>query len=157
MRCASAASAWSSCSRTISTGARTARAWTRHSASPQFNPAIEAAFGRRNDRVPTPIAVSPRFGFSWVLGDANEISFFSGQARRPRAIVRGGIGVFASSGGGPIGTVLQQNGLPSGTQQIVCVGPAAPVPAWDLYDDRSLIPGDHARLASTRFEAWLER
>ena len=113
---------------------------TRHSASPQFNPAIEAAFGRRNDRVPTPIAVSPRFGFSWVLGDANEISFFSGQARRPRAIVRGGIGVFASSGGGPIGTVLQQNGLPSGTQQIVCVGPAAPVPAWDLYDDRSLIP-----------------
>ena len=117
---------------------------TRQAASPQYNAAVESAFGRRNDRIPTPIAVSPRFGFSWVLGDENEVSFFSGQARRPRAVIRGGVGVFASSGSGPVGSALQQTGLPTGTQQIVCVGPAAPVPVWDLYDDGSLIPAQCA-------------
>ena len=116
----------------------------RHAASPQFNPAIQAAFGLRNDRIPTPIAISPRVGFSWVLGDANEIMVFSGEARRPRAVVRGGVGVFASAGGGPVGSVLDQTGLPSGTQQIVCVGTAAPVPVWDLYDDPATIPAECA-------------
>ena len=113
---------------------------TRSATTPQFNPAIEAAFGRRNDRIPTPIALSPRFGFSWVLGETEEIQAFFWQARRPRAVVRGGIGVFANAGAGPVGSAIDQTGLPSGTQQIVCVGPAATVPVWDLYDDPSLIP-----------------
>ena len=98
---------------------------SRHAAAPQFNPAVQTAFGLRNDRIPTPVAVSPRFGFSWVLGDADEIRIFSGEARRPRAVVRGGVGVFASASGGPVGSVLDQTGLPSGMQQIICVGTAA--------------------------------
>jgi hypothetical protein len=116
---------------------------TRYTTRPSFNPAVEAAFGLRNDRVPTPIVLSPRLGFSWTLGDANEIEAFFGQARAPRAVVRGGIGLFAnSSGSGQIGSVMTNTGLPSGAQQISCVGPAAPVPDWNGYaGDPSLIPG----------------
>ncbi|HYC51563.1 MAG TPA: TonB-dependent receptor, partial [Gemmatimonadaceae bacterium] len=117
---------------------------SRHQGSPQFNPAVQSSFGLRNDRIPTMLAVSPRLGFSWVLGDADEIRMFFGDARRPRAVVRGGIGIFASANGGPVGSVLDQTGLPSGTQQIVCVGSAAPVPAWELYSDPTAIPTECA-------------
>lgn len=119
---------------------------TRYAARPAFNPAVEAAFGLRNDRVPMPIALSPRIGFSWTLGDANQIEAFFGQARAPRAVVRGGIGVFTNaSGSEQISAVLANTGLPSGAQQIVCVGPAAPVPDWTAYaSDPSLIPAECA-------------
>jgi hypothetical protein len=117
---------------------------TRYDARPPFNPAVLSAFGRRNDRLPTPIAVSPRIGFSWTVGQSNEIMAFFGQARRPRAVVRGGIGMFTNGGGGPVGSALDQTGLPSGIQQIVCVGPAAPAPLWDEYDDPSRIPAQCA-------------
>jgi hypothetical protein len=115
---------------------------TRYTTRPTFNPAVESVFGLRNDRLPTPIVFSPRVGFSWTLGDANEIQAFFGQARAPRAVVRGGIGLFAnSSGSGQIGSVLSNTGLPSGAQQISCVGPATPVPDWNAYAvDPSLIP-----------------
>jgi hypothetical protein len=103
--------------------------------SPDYNPAVEAAFGKRNDRIPAPIAFSPRIGFSWTLGDANEIQAFFGQARAPRAVVRGGIGVFANgSMSGQSGASMDATGLPTGTQQFLCVGPAVPTPNWALYN-----------------------
>jgi hypothetical protein len=103
--------------------------------TPDFNPAVEAAFGKRNDDIPTSIAVSPRVGFSWTLGDANEIQAFFGQARAPRAVVRGGIGVFANgSGSNQAGSSMDNTGLPSGTQRLLCVGPAVPTPNWGLYN-----------------------
>src|SRR6185503_11291099 len=77
---------------------------THYLNTPAFNQAVEAAFQRRNDRVPTPIAFSPRIGFSWTLGESNEIAAFMGQFRGPRAVLRGGIGVFSNSGGGQIGS-----------------------------------------------------
>ena len=107
---------------------------SHYTTTPAFNSAIEAAFGRRNDHVPTPLAFSPRIGFSWTTGSANEIAAFFGQSRTPRAVVRGGIGIFANaSSAGAIGAALDNTGLPSGTQQIVCVGPAVPIVDWTLY------------------------
>ena len=102
--------------------------------TPEYNPAVEAVFGRRNDHVPSPFRVSPRVGFSWTLGQSQEISAFSGASRTPRAVVRGGIGMFSNaSSAGQIGAALDNTGLASGVQQIYCVGPAVPIPDWTQY------------------------
>jgi hypothetical protein len=102
--------------------------------TPAYNAAVERTFGRRNDEVPSPITFSPRVGFSWTVGRTQEISAFSGASRTPRAVVRGGIGVFANGANvGQIGSALDNTGLPSGTQQIYCVGPAVPIPDWTLF------------------------
>jgi hypothetical protein len=115
---------------------------TRYLIAPQYNPAVETTFGRRNDRLPTPVGVSPRVGFSWTMGTSDEIQAFFGQARAPRAVIRGGIGLFAStSGTGQLGSAVDNTGLPSGTQQIFCVGSAVPVPDWSAYtNDLSQVP-----------------
>jgi hypothetical protein len=115
---------------------------SRFTTTPAFNPLVESTFGRRNDQVPTALVVSPRIGFSWTLGNAQEIAFFEGAVRGPRAVVRGGIGVFANNSNvGQLGNVLINTGLPNGAQQIVCVGPAVPIPDWDLYaTDPDAIP-----------------
>ena len=103
-------------------------------AAPTFNPKVEQIFGRRNDRIPSPISVSPRAGFSWTIGRAQEISAFFGAARTPRAVVRGGVVVNTNTANaGMIGAALDNTGLPGGSQQIICVGPAAPIPDWTLY------------------------
>ncbi|HEY0996639.1 MAG TPA: TonB-dependent receptor, partial [Gemmatimonadaceae bacterium] len=109
---------------------------------PPLNPALAASFGVRNDRVPAPLAISPRLGFSWTVGRLDQIESYFGESRAPRAVVRGGIGLFANSGASlPVGAVLDNTGLPGGVQQVVCVGPAAPIPDWQGYDaDASLIP-----------------
>jgi hypothetical protein len=88
------------------------------------------------------VSISPRIGFSWTVGRAPEIDAFIGAARAPRAVVRGGVGLFTNgSGVGQIGAALDNTGLPSGVQQIVCVGPAVPIPDWGMYDgDLSTIP-----------------
>jgi hypothetical protein len=118
---------------------------TRHLRLPAFNPAIETTFGRRNDHVPTPLAFSPRVGFQWTLGQSNEIAAFTGAFRGPRAVLRGGLGVFTNSSGGQFGSVLDNTGLPTGTQQIFCVGPAAPFPDWTTYaNDPGAIPAQCA-------------
>ncbi|HEX7242326.1 MAG TPA: TonB-dependent receptor, partial [Longimicrobiaceae bacterium] len=115
---------------------------SRYTEAPAFNPLVESVFGRRNDRVPAPVAFSPRLGFSWTVGRAQEIESFAGAARAPRAVVRGGVGVFSNgSGAGQIGSALDNTGLPGGAQQIVCVGPAVPVPDWARYAaDPSAVP-----------------
>ena len=116
-----------------------ANAYTK---DPERNALVESTFGRRNDDVPTPITISPRLGFSWTVGKSNEIAAFSGAFVAPRAVIRGGIGMFASNyASGQITQVLDNTGLPSGIQQIVCTGPAAPIPDWASYaNDPSSIP-----------------
>lgn len=115
---------------------------SRYLDTPTPNPLVESTFGRRNDLVPSPVALSPRFGFSWTVGRAQEIASFAGAARAPRAVVRGGIGVFTNTlGAGQLGSALENTGLPGGAQQIVCVGPAAPIPQWGAYAaDLAAIP-----------------
>jgi hypothetical protein len=115
---------------------------SRFSNTPTFNPAVERAFGLRNDRAPAPISFSPRVGFSWTVGRTQEIEAFSGASRTPRAVIRGGIGVFTNQlNSGQIGGALDNTGLASGTQQIYCVGPAVPIPDWTLYaNDPAAVP-----------------
>jgi hypothetical protein len=101
---------------------------------PSFNPAIDSVFALRNDRVPNRIYASPRLGFQWIYGTAQQLAVVPGAARPPRALIQGGIGVFQNlSGAGLIGSALDQTGLPSGAQSMSCVGEAAPVPDWNAY------------------------
>jgi hypothetical protein len=115
---------------------------SRFTTTPQHNPAVEATFGRRNDFVPKNIAFSPRVGFTWTRGNAAQVGAFMGAARTQRSTIQGGIGVFSnSSNSGAIGSALDNTGLPSGVQQIMCIGPAAPVPDWEAYAlDPSSVP-----------------
>lgn len=114
----------------------------RYLNTPTLNRSLDTLFGLQNDRVPNKLYVSPRVGFSWTYGTAAQIASFFGAARGPRAVVRGGIGLFQNlSGTNLIGSALDNTGLPSAVQQVTCVGSATPVPAWNLYaSDPSQIP-----------------
>jgi hypothetical protein len=105
-----------------------------YTTKPAHNPLVEATFGRRNERVPAPLIFSPRLGFSWTYGRAPEIMSFAGAARAPRAVIRGGVGVFSSAGGASqIGAALDNTGLPGGARHLNCVGPAVPEPDWEAF------------------------
>ncbi|CAN5597261.1 hypothetical protein BH23GEM1_BH23GEM1_07540 [soil metagenome] len=59
---------------------------------------------------------------------------FQGAARGARATVGGGIGVFQNTPStNLIAGAIDNTGLAGATQQIMCVGPAAPVPDWEAY------------------------
>ena len=101
---------------------------------PTLNPQLQTALGVRNDQVPNQVYLSPRVGFSWSYGHAASIGAFQGAALGPRAVVRGGIGLFQNTPNvGQIGSALDNTGLASGIQQITCVGAAAPTPNWSAY------------------------
>ena len=106
----------------------------RFSATPLFNPELQQAFGARNDITPNRLYVSPRIGFSWNYGTAPQIAGFDGAVRGPRAVVRGGIGLFQSTpNASSIGTAIDNTGLASAVQQVSCVGAAVPIPDWSAY------------------------
>ena len=106
----------------------------RFSAVPAFNPDVQRLFGARNDVVPNRIYLSPRIGFSKTIGEAPQIAAFDGAVRGPRAVVRGGVGVFQNiPGASVVGTSIDNTGLPGAVQQLNCVGAAAPIPQWDQY------------------------
>ena len=105
-----------------------------YSSSPAYNAAVQQLFGVRNDVTPNDIYVSPRLGFSWTYGKAPQISAFEGAARVPRAVVRGGVGVFQSlSPASLLGSAIDNTGLPGAVQQLACVGAATPIPDWSAY------------------------
>jgi hypothetical protein len=106
----------------------------RFSAQPGYNAEIERLFGTRNDRTPNRVYVSPRIGFSKSYGTAPQIAGFDGAVRGPRAVVRGGVGVFQSTPNATlIAGAIDNTGLASALQQLSCVGPAAPTPDWSAY------------------------
>ncbi len=106
----------------------------RFSSAPQANPAVERVFGARNDETPNRFYLSPRVGFSWSYGAAPQVAAFEGAVRGPRAVVRGGVGVFQSVPGATLlGSAIDNTGLASAVQQLSCIGPAAPVPDWSAY------------------------
>ena len=109
---------------------------------PAANPEVESLFGISNDRVPNRVYLSPRLGFSWTYGTAAQIAGFEGAARGPRAVVRGGAGVFQNTPStGIVGAAIDNTGLPGALQQLTCVGLAAPTPDWESYAaDASTIP-----------------
>jgi hypothetical protein len=109
--------------------------------TPVRNTAIEQQFGVRNDLVPNGVFVSPRAGFSWQYGTAPQIGAFAGAFRGPRAVVRGGIGLFQNTPQSTlIGSAIDNTGLASAIQQLACVGAATPTPDWNAYTDPSRIP-----------------
>jgi Carboxypeptidase regulatory-like domain len=109
---------------------------------PNANAQIESLFGERNTAVPNRIYISPRVGFSWTYGTARQIAGFDGAVRGPRAVVRGGIGVFQNTPQATLlGGALNNTGLAGAVQQLGCFGAAAPVPQWNSYQaDVSTIP-----------------
>ncbi|HVF38368.1 MAG TPA: carboxypeptidase regulatory-like domain-containing protein [Gemmatimonadaceae bacterium] len=113
----------------------------RFMSRPDFNAQVESLFGLKNDEMPNRFYVSPRVGFSWTYGTASQIAGFEGAARNPRAVVRGGIGIFQNMPStNLIGPSIDNTGLASAIQQLTCVGAAAPIPDWDAYADASAIP-----------------
>ena len=107
---------------------------SRFLTEPIFNPDLQTALGARNDVVPNRVYLSPRFGFSWTYGTAAQIAGFEGAARGPRAVVRGGIGLFQNTPSTNIlASAIDNTGLASAIQQLTCIGPATPVPDWNAY------------------------
>jgi hypothetical protein len=114
----------------------------RFTSTPEANPALTQVFGERNDRVPNHLYFSPRAGFSWSYGTAAEIAGFAGAVRGPRAVVRGGIGMFQNTPNTTlISGAIDNTGLPNAIQQLLCAGAATPAPDWDNYaTDPSAVP-----------------
>lgn len=110
---------------------------------PALNPDVQNVFGVRNDAVPSKFYASPRLGFSWTYGTAAQIAGFDGAARGPRAVVRGGIGLFQNSPATTLtAAALTNTGLPSAVQQLNCVGFATPAPDWSAFgSSAAAIPG----------------
>lgn len=107
---------------------------SRFTADPALNQSVQQLFGMRNDHVPNDVYFSPRVGFSYAYGESPQIAAFQGAIRGPRANIRGGIGVFQGlPSASTLGSAIDNNGLPTGVQQIICVGAAAPTPDWAAY------------------------
>lgn len=103
-------------------------------AHPTLNPGIESLFGVRNDNVPNKLYFSPRIGFAWTYGTAAQIGGFDGAFRGPRAVLRGGVGIFQNMPQTALmANAVDNTGLPSAVQQVTCVGAAAPSPDWSGY------------------------
>ena len=101
---------------------------------PAIDPDVGAALGIANDHVPDKVYASPRLGFSWTYGTAPQVSGFAGAARVPRAVVRGGVGIFQNTPStNLVGSAIDNTGLASALQQITCVGSAVPTPDWPGY------------------------
>jgi hypothetical protein len=83
--------------------------YSRLDQKPDYNPAVEAAFGRRTDITPDAMGFSPRVGFNYRLNAQGE----------PPKSLSGGIGLFA--GRSPINiysTAVRQTGLPNAEQRL---------------------------------------
>jgi hypothetical protein len=102
--------------------------------SPAENTVVRAAFGVSNTALPNRLYLSPRVGFSWTYGQAAQLAIGDGFARGPRAVVRGGIGVFQNTPNAQIiGSAISNTGLASAGAQLACVGSAAPRADWEAY------------------------
>lgn len=114
----------------------------RFTSAPAHNDQLVTTLGVANTELPNRIYASPRVGFSWTYGEAAQLAAGEGFMRGPRAVVRGGIGVFQNTPNASIiGSALSNTGLPSAVSQLVCVGAAVPRADWSAYlRDPSTIP-----------------
>jgi hypothetical protein len=118
---------------------------TRYPTVPAYNRAVDAAFGRRTDDVPSEMHLSPRAGFTWQVGRK--------ESGPPAAVIRGGFGEFRSRAPSQlVAGALDATGLASSQSQITCIGTAVPIPDWTAYQqDPSSIPTDCAGSPSPGF------
>lgn len=129
---------------------------------PEYNPQVEELFGRRTDHLPSELRLSPRIGFTWIVGArppatnaggagggrrGGQNRGRAGQAAGANAtVIRGGIGEFRGRTPTQLfASAIDATGLPSGQQQLVCIGSAVPVPDWTAYLlDPASIPAECA-------------
>jgi len=107
---------------------------SRYPDKPDYNPDVEATFGRRTDNLPSEVSVSPRAGFSVFVGES--------QFGPPPLTLRGGFGEFRGTAPAQLfASALNATGLNNGQALLTCVGPSAPTPDWAAYlADPSTIP-----------------
>ena len=103
------------------------------SGAPAFNPLVDSLFDRRTDHFPSELSVSPRIGFTALLGGAGGFA---------STIVRGGVGEFRSpTPSGLFAAAQGATGLPGTESQLVCIGAQVPIPDWTSFGlDPSTIP-----------------
>jgi hypothetical protein len=126
---------------------------------PAYNAAVDSAFSRRTDYLPTEWHASPRVGFSWTMGSVGGSGGGApgggpggmgggggGMGGGPgggmggrgfsmaATVIRGGFGEFRSQ---PSANMVAQargaTGLAQSAAEIVCAGSAVPTPAWSDY------------------------
>lgn len=114
----------------------------RFDRGPVENAEIAQRFGTSNTAVPNRVYLSPRIGFSYTLGTAAQIAAFDGAQRAPRAVIRGGVGIFQNLPQATLlGSALDNTGLAGGVQQLGCFGATAPDPRWSSWlTNPSIIP-----------------
>jgi hypothetical protein len=101
---------------------------------PDFNPAVQEAFGVRNDIVPNRLYPSAAAGFTWTYGTAPQIPFQQGFVTGPRAILRAGVRVLQNvQGPGLIQSQMAATGLPGSSLTLICTGPVTPFADWETY------------------------
>ena len=103
------------------------------SGAPAFNPLVDSLFDRRTDRFPSELSVSPRLGFTALLG---------GDGGFASTIIRGGVGEFRSpTPSGLFAAAQGATGLAGTESQLVCIGNQVPIPDWTSFAlDPSAIP-----------------
>lgn len=93
--------------------------------APAANPAVLSAFGRSTADWPTDFAITPRFGFTYIMWGSGGV---------PSGSFRGGIGEFRGTVPSQlVGAVRNGTGLAGTQSTLLCVGPAAPIPNWSQY------------------------
>ena len=125
---------------------RTARASKAplESGAPAFNPLVDSLFGRRTDHFPLELSVSPRMGFTALLGGGGGFA---------STMIRGGVGEFRSpTPSGLFAAAQGATGLPGTESQLVCIGDQVPIPDWTSFAlDPSTIPTQCVGGAGTTF------
>jgi len=102
--------------------------------APEHNPEIEALFGRRTDRFPGEVRLTPRVGFTYNI--------FPEIGGPPVFTIRGGVGEFRGRASSQLfATARNATGLIDGQSQLICIGDGVPTPDWQAYLlDPSAIP-----------------
>ncbi|HEX3926617.1 MAG TPA: hypothetical protein VHW65_01355 [Gemmatimonadales bacterium] len=133
----------------------------RFDTDPAYNLVVDSLFGRRTDRLPTDVALSPRLGFAWLLhrssivitdprtGTTRTLVQNDKAAVSPTPEPRGNVvqglpglvTLFASAGAyrgtvptNRISDVFGRTGLPGAVRTLSCVGDAVPAPDWQDPD-----------------------
>ncbi|MDB4908916.1 MAG: hypothetical protein JWO05_3700 [Gemmatimonadetes bacterium] len=106
----------------------------RYLRAPQRNENVAAAFGSDNTQLPERLYLSPRVGFAWTYGQSAQLAVAEGYVRSPRAVVRGGFGIFQNTPSAQlVASAISNTGLPQAVSQLVCVGAAVPRADWRAY------------------------
>jgi len=105
---------------------------------PSYDPRVDALFGRRTDRVPDQLGLSPRAGLVWRPGNQYSEEYWTRTESDSRSELRIGAGLFRDVID-PADVALA--GAAANARVLSCVGEAVPAPVWEQYGrDPSAVP-----------------